>query len=104
MVDKGGARAASVRTVPRLSRCSTRFFTAPADATPSTLDADLVASFAYPHTVASQLSSGSVRDLKNALLWLREAEQDGGEVRGAVTMRVKRWMVGVGEMEDPLFP
>ena len=75
-------------------------FRALADAALTTLAANLVTSFVYSHDVISRLLLGSVRDLKNAALWLCETEREGGEGCSAVTTRVKRWTAGVGEMED----
>ena len=93
--------AVSCHSVPLPSLYHTFFFRALADAALSTLAANLVTSFVYSHDVVSRLSLGSVRDLKNAALWLCEAEHEGGEGWGAVTTRAKRWTAGVGEMEDP---
>lgn len=58
--------------------------------------------FVYSHDVVGRLSLGSVRDLRNAALWLCEAEEgkhqygkDGERLQddgwSAVTDRARRW-------------
>lgn len=72
------------------------------DAALSKLADRLIVSFVYSHDVVSRLSLGSVRDLKNAALWLCEAEsQQDGEGWAAVTTRAKQWKAGAGSQEDP---
>ncbi|KAF8239461.1 alpha/beta-hydrolase [Tricholoma matsutake] len=63
----------------------------------------LVTSFVYSHDVVSRLSLGAVRDLRNAALWLCDAESNGkaGEGWAAVTSRAKQWKAGVGSQDDP---
>jgi hypothetical protein len=48
------------------------------------------------------LSLGSVRDLRNAALWLCDAESNGkaGEGWAAVTSRAKQWKAGFGSKDD----
>lgn len=62
----------------------------------------LVTSFVYSHDVVSRLSLGSVRDLRNAALWLCDAESNGktGEGWTAVTSRAKQWKAGTGSKDD----
>ncbi|KXN84203.1 hypothetical protein AN958_12856 [Leucoagaricus sp. SymC.cos] len=86
------------------------------DAKLSHLAKKLVTSFVYSHDVVARLSLGSVRDLRNAALWLCEAEEgkhqfskDGEKLRqdgwSAVTSRARRWKEpkesgGRGNQED----
>ncbi|KAJ3561124.1 hypothetical protein NP233_g10391 [Leucocoprinus birnbaumii] len=86
------------------------------DAKLSRLAQKLVTSFVYSHDVVTRLSLGSVRDLRNAALWLCEAEEgqhqygkDGERLRedgwSAVTSRAQRWKEanengGRGSKED----
>ncbi|KAF9558240.1 alpha/beta-hydrolase [Agrocybe pediades] len=71
------------------------------DATLSRLASKLVVSLVYSHDVVSRLSLGSVRDLKNAAMWLCEAEAgDAVEGWSAVTARAKRWKNGTGPKSD----
>ncbi|CAA7259566.1 unnamed protein product [Cyclocybe aegerita] len=61
----------------------------------SRLSEKLVISLVYSHDVVSRLSLGSVRDLKNAAMWLCEAEErESGDGWSAVTTRAKRWKGG----------
>jgi len=71
------------------------------DAALSRLTSKLVVSLVYSHDIVSRLSLGSVRDLKNAAMWLCEAEA-GNAVDGwsAVTTRAKRWKNGTGSKSD----
>ncbi|KAF8966422.1 hypothetical protein BDZ97DRAFT_682787 [Flammula alnicola] len=71
------------------------------DAALSRLSDKLIVSLVYSHDVVSRLSLGSVRDLKNAAMWLCEAEAgDGVEGWSAVTVRAKRWKDGAGSQDD----
>lgn len=68
--------------------------------------AKLVTSFVYSHDVVSRLSLGSVKDLKNAALWLCDANENkegkkSGEGYAAVTSRARKWKGGTGSAEDP---
>ncbi|KAK7051324.1 hypothetical protein VNI00_004824 [Paramarasmius palmivorus] len=86
-------------------RVSVYCFAPPAltDASLSRLASHLVVSFVYSHDVVSRLSLGSVRDLKNAAMWLCDAnegdQQDAGYT--SVTDRASRWKAGNGLPEDP---
>lgn len=76
------------------------------DAALSRLADKLVVSFVYSHDVVSRLSLGSIRDLKNAALWLCDAnEARGGKKAGegyaTVTSRARQWKAGGGSLEDP---
>jgi len=72
------------------------------DAALSKLANRLIVSFVYSHDVVSRLSLGSVRDLKNAALWLCEAEtKHEGEGWAGVTTRAKQWKAGAGSPDDP---
>jgi purine-cytosine permease-like protein len=72
------------------------------DAALSRLSSKLIISLVYSHDIVSRLSLGSVRDLKNAAMWLCEAEArgDGQEGWSAVTARAKRWKDNTGWKED----
>jgi sn1-specific diacylglycerol lipase len=61
----------------------------------------------YSHDVVSRLSLGSVRDLKNAAMWLCDANESaatgktGGSGYAAVTTRARQWKAGNGSKDDP---
>lgn len=72
-----------------------------ADAALCRLSEKLIVSFVYSHDVVSRLSLGTVRDLKNAAMWLCEAEAAGkGEGWSAITTRAGQWKSGVGSQDD----
>ncbi|KAK1227266.1 hypothetical protein PQX77_009753 [Marasmius sp. AFHP31] len=76
------------------------------DAGLSRLASNLIVSFVYSHDVVSRLSLGAIRDLRNAAVWLCDAnESDGDQQTGsgytAVTSRASRWKAGSGSDEDP---
>ncbi|KAL0949095.1 hypothetical protein HGRIS_009185 [Hohenbuehelia grisea] len=76
------------------------------DAALSRLSRRLIVSFVYSHDVVSRLSLGSIRDLKNAAMWLCEAnEATGGRADGegyaGVTARAGVWKSGGGSPDDP---
>ena len=71
----------------------------------SKLSSGLITSFVYSHDIVARLSLASVRDLKNAAMWLCEAEADGqgkGKAEGynAVTERAKRVKDGTAQEGD----
>ncbi|KAJ7590581.1 hypothetical protein C8J56DRAFT_824267 [Mycena floridula] len=71
----------------------------------SKLASPLIVSFVYSHDVVSRISLGSIRDLRNAALWLCEEEsKKGHNQHGAgyatVTQRAKKWKNGQGRIED----
>lgn len=74
------------------------------DAALSHLTSHLVVSLVYSHDIVSRLSLGSVRDLRNAAMWLCEAESCSGEGSdegwSAVTSRARRWKGGSGGDDD----
>ncbi|KIM45786.1 hypothetical protein M413DRAFT_440826 [Hebeloma cylindrosporum] len=74
------------------------------DAALTRLTSHLIVSLVYSHDVVSRLSLGSVRDLRNAAMWLCEAESSSGEGSGegwsAVTSRARRWKDGTGGGDD----
>ncbi|KAH9483004.1 Diacylglycerol lipase-beta [Psilocybe cubensis] len=84
-------------------RVSVYAFAPPAltDAALSRLSDKLIVSLVYSHDIVSRLSLGSVRDLKNAAMWLCEAES-GNAVEGwsAVTARAKKIKNGEGSQDD----
>ncbi|KAI4517556.1 hypothetical protein K525DRAFT_210623 [Schizophyllum commune Loenen D] len=71
----------------------------------SKLSSGLITSFVYSHDIVARLSLASVRDLKNAAMWLCEAEADAqgkGKAEGynAVTERAKRVKDGTAQEGD----
>jgi len=71
------------------------------DAALSHLSQKLIVSLVYSHDVVSRVSLGAVRDLRNAAMWLCEAEAgEGTEGWSAVTARAKRWKDNTGRKED----
>lgn len=72
------------------------------DANLSRLADKLIVSFVYSHDVVARLSLGSVRDLKNAALWLCEANEtkEAGDGYVAVTTRARQWKAGQGTADD----
>lgn len=71
------------------------------DAALSRLSQKLIVSLVYSHDVVSRVSLGAVRDLRNAAMWLCEAEAGAGtEGWSAVTARAKQWKDSPGRKED----
>ncbi|KAJ2918204.1 hypothetical protein MD484_g2163, partial [Candolleomyces efflorescens] len=75
------------------------------DASLSRLVDKLIISFVYSNDVVSRLSLGSVRDIRNAAMWLCDANeaQDGKDTREgytAVTSRARNWKAGSGSPND----
>ncbi|KIJ70631.1 hypothetical protein HYDPIDRAFT_105377 [Hydnomerulius pinastri MD-312] len=71
------------------------------DASLSQLASKLIVSFVYSDDIVSRLSLGSVRDIRNAALWLCDAnQQGGGEGYSVVTHRTRQWKGGKGSPED----
>ncbi|KAF8131142.1 hypothetical protein EV363DRAFT_1331611 [Boletus edulis] len=65
------------------------------------LASKLIVSFVYSDDIVSRLSLGSVRDIRNAALWLCEANDNGGrEGYSVVTHRTRQWKSGEGSSED----
>ena len=63
----------------------------------------MIVSLVYSHDIVSRLSLGSVLDLRNAAMWLCEAEANGekaGEGWSAVIQRARRWKAGEENEED----
>lgn len=61
----------------------------------------MIVSLVYSQDAVSRLSLGSVRDLRNAAMWLCEAEAGAGtEGWSAITSRAKRWKDTGGREED----
>lgn len=76
------------------------------DASLSRLANKIIVSFVYSHDIVSRLSLGSVRDLKNAAMWLCDANEAKGEKEdgagyAGVTARARRWKAGEGSPDDP---
>lgn len=72
------------------------------DAALSRLTNKLIVSIVYSHDVVSRLSLGSIRDLKNAAMWLCEANEagDGREGWSAIIAHAKRWKEESGSKDD----
>jgi hypothetical protein len=71
------------------------------DADLSRLASKLIVSFINSDDIVSRLSLGSVRDIRNAALWLCEANESGGrEGYSVVTHRTSQWKSGEGTTED----
>ncbi|KAH0839538.1 hypothetical protein J3R83DRAFT_423 [Lanmaoa asiatica] len=71
------------------------------DADLSRLASKLIVSFVYSDDIVSRLSLGSVRDIRNAALWLCEANDNGGrEGYSFVTHRTGQWKSGEASSED----
>lgn len=66
----------------------------------SALASNLITSLVYSHDVVSRLSLGSVRDIRNAALWLCDAN-DEAEGYASVTRRASAWKAGTGNSADP---
>ncbi|KAH7921707.1 alpha/beta-hydrolase [Leucogyrophana mollusca] len=73
------------------------------DAALSRLAAKLVVSFVYSDDIVSRLSLGSIRDMRNASLWLCDANERSGGTEGyaIVTQRARQWKAGNGSSDDP---
>ncbi|KAG7096493.1 hypothetical protein E1B28_003923 [Marasmius oreades] len=94
--------------LPVTRRVSVYCFAPPAltDAALSKLANNLIVSFVYSHDVVSRLSLGAIQDLRNAAMWLCDANEEGGDQEKgsgytAVTARARRWKAGNGSSDDP---
>jgi hypothetical protein len=79
------------------------WFRSLADASLARLSTKLIVSLVYSHDIVSRLSLGSVQDLRNAAMWLCEAEVNGGKADegwSAVIQRARRWKLSEGSKED----
>lgn len=65
----------------------------------SALASNLITSFIYSHDVVSRLSLGSVRDIRNAAMWLCDAN-DEAEGYASVTSRARAWKAGSGSSKE----
>jgi sn1-specific diacylglycerol lipase len=74
------------------------------DASLGSLASKLIVSFVYSHDVVSRLSLDHVRDIRNAALWLCDANDkdagNHGEGYTAVIKRAGRWKAGLGSADD----
>ncbi|KAF9224425.1 hypothetical protein BS17DRAFT_74047 [Gyrodon lividus] len=71
------------------------------DAALSHLASKLIVSFVHSGDIVSRLSLGSVRDIRNAALWLCDAnDRSGGQGYCVVTQRITDWKCGNGSPED----
>ncbi|KAG1875384.1 hypothetical protein DFJ58DRAFT_872584 [Suillus subalutaceus] len=72
------------------------------DAGLSRLASKMVTSFVCSDDIVSRLSLGSVRDIRNAALWLCDANERNGGTEGysIITNRIKRWKAGDGSSDD----
>ncbi len=82
-----------------------RFIRATTDVPLAKLSENLIVSFVYSHDIVSRLSIGTVKDLRNAAMWLCDANVAGGALResgyAAVTERANKWKAGMGSQDDP---
>jgi hypothetical protein len=62
----------------------------------------MVTSFICSDDIVSRLSLGSVRDIRNAALWLCDANERNGGTEGysVITNRIRRWKAGDGSSDD----
>ncbi|KAF6762506.1 hypothetical protein DFP72DRAFT_559729 [Ephemerocybe angulata] len=65
----------------------------------------LIISFVYSHDIVSRLSLGSIRDIRNAAMWLCEANEAAGtdkksEGYSAISERARKWKAGKGYKGD----
>jgi len=97
-------RPSSVRVLFRPSVSSFHVFPSDSltDAALSRLTNKLIVSIVYSHDFVSRLSLGSIRDLKNAAMWLCEANEagDGREGWSAIIAHAKRWKEESGSKDD----
>lgn len=72
------------------------------DAGLSRLASKMVTSFVCSDDIVSRLSLGSVRDIRNAALWLCDANERNGDTEGysVITNRIRRWKAGDGSSDD----
>lgn len=72
------------------------------DAGLSRLASKMVTSFICSDDIVSRLSLGSVRDIRNAALWLCDANERNGGTEGhsVITNRIRRWKAGDGSSDD----
>lgn len=72
------------------------------DARLSRLASRMVTSFVCSDDIVSRLSLGSVRDIRNAALWLCNANERNGGTEGysVITNRIRRWKAGDGSSDD----
>ncbi|KAG1753287.1 hypothetical protein EDB19DRAFT_1978867 [Suillus lakei] len=72
------------------------------DAGLSRLASKMVTSFVCSDDIVSRLSLGSVRDIRNAALWLCDANERNGGTEGysVITNRIKQWKAGDGSSDD----
>ncbi|KAG2150321.1 uncharacterized protein EDB93DRAFT_1142777 [Suillus bovinus] len=72
------------------------------DAGLSRLASKMVTSFVCSDDIVSRLSLGSVRDIRNAALWLCDANERNGGTEGysVITNRIRRWKAGDGSSDD----
>ncbi|KAK0490446.1 hypothetical protein IW261DRAFT_1324961 [Armillaria novae-zelandiae] len=93
--------------LPVKRRVSVYCFAPPAttDVPLAKLSENLIVSFVYSHDIVSRLSIGTVKDLRNAAMWLCDANVAGGALResgyAAVTDRANKWKAGMGSQDDP---
>lgn len=72
------------------------------DANLTSFTEKLIVSLVYSHDIVSRLSLGSVRDLRNAAMWLCEAEANDkcNEGWSSITQRANLWKDGKGTKDD----
>jgi len=70
------------------------------DPTLSAMASNLITSLVYSHDVVSRLSLGSVRDVRNAAMWLCAAN-DEEQGYASVTRKARAWKAGGGNFGAP---
>jgi sn1-specific diacylglycerol lipase len=66
----------------------------------SALASNLITSLVYSHDVVSRLSLGSVKDIRNAAMWLCAAN-DEEQGYDSVTRKARAWKAGEGNFGTP---
>lgn len=66
----------------------------------SALAANLITSLVYSHDVVARLSLGSVKDIRNAAMWLCAAN-DEEQGYASVTRKARAWKEGGGNFGTP---
>ena len=66
----------------------------------SALASNLITSLVYSHDVVSRLSLGSVKDIRNAAMWLCAAN-DEEQGYASVTRKARAWKEGGGNFGTP---
>ncbi|KZP21658.1 alpha/beta-hydrolase [Athelia psychrophila] len=66
------------------------------------LASNMITSLVYSHDVVSRLSLGSIRDIRNASMWLCAANgEEGAGGSASITQKASAWKAGRGDDGDP---